>query len=104
MVARLVERRYLAIDSPPSGNELRFLFRELRTPDLLLEAAERYSDVASQFAAQRPAVSAAVSGDRAGIVSALKTEEEDARNRDRLYWDPLKRELEQFRHERRAQS
>jgi len=104
MVARLVERRYLAIDSPPSGNELRFLFRELRTPDLLLEAAERYSDVASQFAAQRPAVRAAVSGDRAGIVSALKTEEEDARNRDRLYWDPLKRELEQFRHERRAQS
>ena len=35
---------------------------------------------------------------------ALKAEEEEARERDRAYWEPLKRELEQFRHERRAQS
>jgi hypothetical protein len=99
MVARLVERRYLAIDSPPSANELSFLFRELRTPDLLLEAAERYPNAASQLASQRPAVRAALKGDRAGVLSALKTEEEEARDRDRLYWEPLKRELEQFRHQ-----
>jgi hypothetical protein len=101
MVARLVERRYLALDGAPPDNELRFLFRELRTPELLLEAAERYPEIASQLASERPAVRAAVNGDRADVLSALKAEEEEARERDRAYWEPLKRELEQFRHERR---
>ncbi len=101
MVARLVERRYLAIDGAPSENELHFLFRELRTPDLLLEAAERYPDVATELASKRPAVNAALNGDRDEVSRALNAEEEEARDRDRAYWEPLKRELEQFRHERR---
>jgi len=71
---------------------------------LLLEAAERYPGVAAKLAAERPAVEAALKGDRDEVSRALKTEEESARERDRLYWEPLKRELEQFRHQRRPQS
>ena len=103
MVARLVERRYLAIGESPSETEVRFLLRELRTPELLIEAVERYPAAAAELAAQRPALQSALTGDVAAVERGLKLEEADARERDRLYWEPLKRELEQFRHQLRSQ-
>jgi hypothetical protein len=102
MVARLVERRYLALDSAVPERELNFLLRELRTPELLIEAVQRFPNVAASVV--RPAIQAALAGDADAVERELKLEEAALRARDRAYWEPLKRELEQFRHELRQQS
>src|SRR5262249_26617791 len=97
MIARLVERSYLVRDE--TGPQ--FWIRELRTPSLLIDAAREYRDLAIEIACERPAVQRAIAGDQAAVEAALKEEEREERQRDREYWAPLKRELEEFRKERR---
>ena len=104
MVERLVEQVYFEVRDSPSPDEVDFLLHELRTSEVLIEAAGRFAEAARDIAPERPALEAALKGDRGEVSSALKAEEEEARERDRRYWEPLKRELEQFRHERRSQS
>lgn len=99
MVERLVEQVYFEVKDSPTPDEMDFLLRELRSPEVLTEAVSRFAEAARDIAPGRPAVGAALKGDRDELLSALKSEEEQARERDRLYWEPLKRELEQFRHQ-----
>jgi len=63
-----------------------------------LEVAERYPTAAAQ--SPRPAVQAALRGDRAAIEDQLEFEEKIERAADRLYWEPLKKELDRLRHAR----
>jgi len=101
MIRRLVEadydRRY---SSPPEGSA-RFWLRELRTPELLLECADRFPDEAHSVAAERPAVAAALAGDQRETDRRLTEEQALEMKRDRAYWEPLRRELEQLRRGRR---
>lgn len=100
MVARLVEGSYFAVGSSPSAKDIDFILRELRTPEILIEAAARFPQAAREIAPHRPAVQAALSGDIEQISRALRSEQDEAIRRDRVWWEPLKRELEQFRHQR----
>ena len=52
---------------------------------------------AREVSAGRPAAAAAISGAVAEVARYLAEEERDERERDREYWTPLKRELEQLR-------
>ena len=74
--------------------------RELRTPELLIEATTIHREAAEQ--SPRPAVAEALTGDRDAIESALSDEERDERQRDRLWWQPLRAELEPLRHAKRV--
>jgi len=103
MVARLVESLYFDVRDSPGPDDADFLLRELRTPELLTEAISRFPEAARNIATQRPAVQAAMNGDLDEVRLALRAEQDEARDRDRLYWEPLKRELEQFRHQRKSQ-
>ena len=96
----LVERSWFALAEPPPPGEIDFILRELRTPELLNEAATRFPSAAQEVAGRRPAVEAALSGDVEQVRAALRIEQDDAIRKDRLWWEPLKRELEQFRHQR----
>jgi hypothetical protein len=100
MVRRLVEVSYDAGFSSSTPERIDFWLRELRTPELLLEAGHRFSAEAEQVSIERAAVQAALSGDVGAISESLAAEEAHERALDRAYWEPLKAELEALRHQR----
>jgi hypothetical protein len=95
MIRRLVEQHYFT-----APDDIDFLFRELRTPELLIALAAAKPEDALRPASVRPAVAAAAAGDADAVVRAFHEVEEEERRKDRLYWEPLKRELEEMRHPR----
>jgi len=101
MIARLLDRSYLEREQSPSRELVEFWLRELRSPEYLVELAESHAEAARQMSAIRPAVAAALSNDSGSVAAALAAEEAEERRKDREYWQPLKRELEQLRRQRR---
>jgi len=99
MIRRLAEQNYLEHRGEPTPERVRFWMRELRTPELLIEAAARWPRQAQDEAVRRSAVAGAVGGRADLVVECLELEERQERERDRLYWQPLRRELERLRHE-----
>ena len=83
--------------SSPDAAAVEFWLRELRTPELLVEAAAAYPERANPLASERPALAAALRGSVERVRELLEAEERDERRKDREYWAPLKRELEQLR-------
>ena len=78
--------------------DVRFWFTELRTPDLLIALARAYPAAGRQLTAKRPLLRFAFDADPVALASALTAEEAAEREADRLYWQPLREELEQLRH------
>jgi hypothetical protein len=97
MIGRLMERSYFTRDGIVTPEQAEFWLRELRTAELLIEAAVAWPEIAQTVLPERPAVRAAVGGDVSLVAIALEEEERAERYRDREYWQPLKRELEQAR-------
>ena len=99
MLRRLIEADRAACPGTPSPDQVRFWFREGRTPDLLIALAREFPEEAKALAAgARPLLQAALAGDAAGVEDALAGEERAERAADRAYWMPLKSELERMRH------
>jgi hypothetical protein len=97
MLRRLLEAHYFQNRKKPTGEKVRFWLRELRTPDLLIEVAQAHPRLFSRLAAARPLLALVVPGQEVALAEALKEEEQRERERDRLYWLPLKSELETLR-------
>ena len=98
MIRRLVEAHYFENQAKPQAAQVRFWFQELRTPELLLELADRFPEVGRRLAKQRPLLQQVDKGQRAVLEQALLAEEYAERQKDREYWLPLKLELEKMRH------
>ena len=101
MLARLVEAHYHQHHDQPSPPQIDFWLRELRTPNLLLDAARCFPDRCERIAVSRPLLSTAMAGDLPALTLELRAEEDAERAADREYWRPLKAALEQLRRERR---
>lgn len=97
MLQRLVEAHYLRHRGAPTVARQRFWLRELRTPAFLIEAARAAPGLAQRLSTDRPLLTLALAADESGLFKALREEEDAERERDRLYWAPLKAELEQLR-------
>jgi hypothetical protein len=97
MIRRLMERSYLTGGGAAAPVKASLWLRELRTPELLIEASAAWPDIARVMASVRPAVFAALVGNVSGVAIAIEEEERAERTRDREYWQPLKQELEQVR-------
>ena len=97
MIRRLVEQSYFEHSANATQELVRFWLRELRSPELLVEAAGAHPGLAGAEAGFRPAVQAALAGRLDAVSEALEAEEREERRKDREYWAPLKRELEEFR-------
>jgi len=95
MIRRLVEQNYFTSTGHPTAASIEFWVRELRTPELLALLAHSYSEAAAR--SDRRAVAAALVGTLEDVAAALSAEEEEERRLDRVYWTPLKRELEALR-------
>ncbi len=101
MIRRLVEISYVTHRDSPTAEQIDFWLRELRTPDLLVEVARRWPDAVARAREGRPLLDLASrehleSGD---LGRTLRDEEEAERNADAAYWRPLRRRLEDLRHE-----
>jgi hypothetical protein len=99
IIRRLVEQSYYSA-AEPSAESVEFWLSELRTPELLLEIAAH--NPGSAAASPRAAVEAALRRDRKAVESALEAEEKAERAADRMYWKPLKEDLERLRHARHS--
>jgi hypothetical protein len=97
MIRRLVEQSYFLGARSATPDQVRFWLRELRTPELLMELAAAHPELASAQGLLRPAVQSARSGRLDDVGEALAAEEWEERRKDREYWAPLKRELEELR-------
>lgn len=100
MIRRLLEANYFAHRAKPSAPQVNFWLRELRTPALLVEVAGQHAGACRRLTAQRPLLALAASGRIEDLERSLAAEEAAERERDRRYWVPLRRELEQLRHEK----
>lgn len=78
--------------------DIRFWFTELRTPDLLIALARAYPAAGRRVTAKRSLLRFAFDADSVALASALIAEEAAEREADRVYWQPLREELEQLRH------
>jgi hypothetical protein len=97
MIRRLVEVDYHNRPAKPPRRQLLFWLREARTPGLLLEIAKKYPGTARLVSASRTAVAAAIRQDEPETARLLRDEENALREADRLYWQPLRDELFQWR-------
>jgi hypothetical protein len=104
MIRRLVEASYFAGRDATSEPAVDFWLRELRTADLLIQVAQANPDRSRLLRAERRLLSLADAADSSGLTAALAEEERLERERDRLYWQPLRRELEVLRRKERREN
>lgn len=78
-----------------------FWLREARTPELLVELCRRFPKRAAELTACRPLIRLAEEPSLDELRTALDAEVRAEQTRDREYWEPLRRELEQLRREHR---
>ena len=102
MIRRLLEQAYFSWALPLGEERIDYLLRELRSPELLLALVRSYPEAAAREALTRVAVSSALEASTGAVVAALAAEEAVEREKDRAYWAPLKRELEQLRRARNS--
>ena len=98
MNRRLVEAHYFQNNARPNPAQICSWFQELRTPQLLVEAAQRHPALCRRLATERLLLTHAASGQVEELERALLNEESAERDRDRRYWLPLRTELEKLRH------
>ncbi|MGD0814052.1 MAG: hypothetical protein ABSA83_10640 [Verrucomicrobiota bacterium] len=97
MIRRLVEAHYFQNEKKSSLAQLKFWLRELRTPALLIELAQNHPRHCRKLALERPLLAHAASGNQMELERALLAEETAERERDKIHWLPLRRELEKLR-------
>ena len=100
MIRRLLEVHYSKNQKKPNRPQVDFWLRECRTASILLDLVQRFPKQTKQALPKRPLLSLAVSKDAAGLTAALEQEEKAEREADRVYWAPLRKELEKLRHQR----
>ena len=98
MVRRLLEADYAANRKQATPERVRFWILESRTPRILMELSTKFPDVAKEMQGTRPLLKSLGGGDADTIEKALFEEEIQERGRDRTFWTPLVRELEDLRH------
>lgn len=99
MITRLVEAHFINFMDNPTSAQIEFWLLEARTPTILQQVASNYPDTRQILLPQRPLL--AFWNDLPALETALREEEWREREADRLYWAPLKRELEELRRARR---
>jgi hypothetical protein len=97
MLRRLVEAHYFQNRDHPTAAHVRFWMLELRSPELLIEAARYHRSACERAVRRRPLLQHAIQGDHTALGDALRQEEIREREADRQYWQPLRAELERIR-------
>lgn len=104
VIELLVDIHYEENKERPTPDFVRFWLLEARAPDQLVQLAARFPTEAADGSGQRPLLRLALSGDLRQLRTALFEEMDAEQERDRLYWEPLKKELEGWRNAEKAES
>ncbi|MGA1838997.1 MAG: hypothetical protein ACMUIU_00075 [bacterium] len=100
MIRRLVEADIFKSSENPSQDKICFWLIECRTPEVLISLTTRYPDIAAALINKRPLLKSALEGKEERIQKLLRDEEDRERMLDREYWEPLKKELNEWRREK----
>lgn len=103
MIGALVEGHYQANAGDPNPERISFWLRESRTPERLVDLAARFPEATRQQIAHRPLLDLAMAGDLPALREALDAEVRAEQQKDRDYWEPLKREMAAFRRAERGE-
>jgi hypothetical protein len=98
IIRGIVEAHWAQHQLEATPEQLHFWFTASRTPEMLIGLAAKYPANAAELTNFRPLLAAARQGDVPALRRALADEQEAERVADELYWQPLKRELEELRH------
>jgi hypothetical protein len=104
VIEALVEAHYDALKFHTTTERLEFWFLESRTPERLIELCNRFPEEAAGLVGERPLLALAIESDLLGLRIELDAEKRREQDKDRLYWEPLKLEMEEFRRAERAAS
>lgn len=104
MISALVESHYEAHSKEPTPQRIEFWLQESRTEERLLDLAVRFPSEAAAMVTSRPLLALAMTPDLPRLSKALDAEVRAEQEKDRIYWEPLKREMEEFRRAERASS
>lgn len=97
MIGALVEGHYNAEGNAPTPTRIEFWLNEARTPERLVELTSRFPEETARLVAGRPLLALARDGNLPELRAALDAEVRTEQEKDRVYWEPLKREMEEFR-------
>lgn len=100
MIRHLVEAHYNAHQHSPNEARVVFWLQQARSIPLLQKLATLNPDAWRAAQPIRPLLALATPGKDAELEAALAEEERLEREADRLYWAPLRKELEALRHAR----
>lgn len=95
MIKRLVSADIL-YHKKVSNQQIEWWFKECRTPNILIDLAKKYPGIFKKVSKERILLKWV--RDAGKLNKALIEEENIEREKDRIYWLPLRKELEQMRH------
>jgi hypothetical protein len=101
VIELLVTIHYRENAASPTAAHIDFWLREARTPELLVELCERFPIQSREVVASRPLLQLAMDRSLDELRESLDAEVRSEQSRDRVYWEPLRQELERFRREHR---
>ncbi len=102
MIELLVTIHYRENARAATDHHVDFWLREARTPELLVELCHRFPTCAAELTPHRPLIRLAHERLLDDLRAALDAEVRAEQARDRDYWEPLRRELEEFRRDHRS--
>jgi hypothetical protein len=94
MLRRLIESDIVQHQEDATVARIRFWLEECRSPTRLIELANLYPEQAAEIVTRRPLLSLAIEEDESSLTDALEDEAKREREKDRVYWAPLRAELE----------
>jgi hypothetical protein len=97
MIRRLIETDITQNYRKDREEKIDFWLMECRTPVLLVEIARKNTALCKSLTPARPLLKAVLNQDTEEIESLLTQEESAEKKKDREYWLPLRKELEQWR-------
>lgn len=101
IIGALVRADMIRHRDEPTAERVRFWLEEAREPDDLIALAADFPDEVEAVVARRPLVGEATRGDRSRLALEVAKEQLAGKEADRLYWEPLRAELEELRHRQR---
>ncbi len=99
-LGRLVDSDIATGAGSPRPERVRWWLDECRNPDYLIELCRRHPGLARERLTNRPLLKAAMSPEEKKLAELLEEERLREMEKDRTYWDPLRRELELLRRKR----
>jgi len=104
MIRRLIEAHYAQHKSDPTKERIEFWLLESRTPAMLIELVANQFDQARELTRSRPLLNEAFAASQSALAKELLAEQLAEQAADKIYWDPLKRELEALRRQMRRKA